>query len=55
MSSSDEAVVVALGANLKGKYPSLQALLEAALNRFAAEGLKPVRRSSWWRSVAWWR
>jgi 2-amino-4-hydroxy-6-hydroxymethyldihydropteridine diphosphokinase len=49
----DEAVVVALGANLKGKYPSLQTLLEAALDAFAPEGLSIVRRSSWWRSAAW--
>jgi 2-amino-4-hydroxy-6-hydroxymethyldihydropteridine diphosphokinase len=49
----DEAVVVALGANLKGEYPSLQALLEAALEAFGPEGLSVVRRSSWWRSAAW--
>jgi 2-amino-4-hydroxy-6-hydroxymethyldihydropteridine diphosphokinase len=49
----DDAVIVALGANLKGKYPSLQALLEAALEAFGPEGLNVVRRSSWWRSAAW--
>jgi 2-amino-4-hydroxy-6-hydroxymethyldihydropteridine diphosphokinase len=49
----DEAVVVALGSNLKGEYPSVQALLEAALDRFAAEGLNLLARSSWWRSAAW--
>ena len=53
MSSSDEAVVVALGANLKGEYPSVQALLEAALEAFGPEGLTVLRRSSWWRSAAW--
>jgi 2-amino-4-hydroxy-6-hydroxymethyldihydropteridine diphosphokinase len=49
----DEAIVVALGANLKGQYPSIQALLEAALEAFGPEGLRVVRRSSWWRSAAW--
>jgi 2-amino-4-hydroxy-6-hydroxymethyldihydropteridine diphosphokinase len=49
----DEAVIVALGANLKGKYPSIQALLEAALEAFRPEGLSVVRLSSWWRSAAW--
>jgi 2-amino-4-hydroxy-6-hydroxymethyldihydropteridine diphosphokinase len=49
----DGLVVVALGSNLKGGYPSLHALLEAALDRFGPEGLKLVRRSSWWRSAAW--
>lgn len=49
----DAAVIVALGANLKGQYPSVQALLEAALAAFQAEGLSIARRSSWWRSAAW--
>jgi 2-amino-4-hydroxy-6-hydroxymethyldihydropteridine diphosphokinase len=49
----DEAVIVALGANLKGEYPSIQALLEAALKAFGSEGLTILRRSSWWRSAAW--
>jgi 2-amino-4-hydroxy-6-hydroxymethyldihydropteridine diphosphokinase len=49
----DKAVIVALGANLKGEYPSIQALLEAALEAFGPEGLTVVRRSSWWWSAAW--
>jgi len=49
----DEAVVVALGANLPGEYASLEALLEAALDQFAPEGMRIVARSSWWRSAAW--
>jgi 2-amino-4-hydroxy-6-hydroxymethyldihydropteridine diphosphokinase len=40
-------------ANLKGEYPSIQALLEAALEAFGPEGLAILRRSSWWRSAAW--
>ena len=49
----DEAVIVALGGNLAGDFPSPQALLEAALSRFAQAGLPVVRRSSWWKSAAW--
>lgn len=49
----DEAVVIALGSNLKGPYGSTRELLEAALARFADEGLKITHRSSWWRSAAW--
>jgi len=53
MTSLDQAVIVALGSNLKGEWPSVEALLEAALDRFEPEGLTVVRRSSWWRSAAW--
>ena len=53
MGSADEAVIVALGANLKGSWASLEELLEAALDRFEAEGLKVVARSRWWKSAAW--
>jgi 2-amino-4-hydroxy-6-hydroxymethyldihydropteridine diphosphokinase len=49
----DEAIVLALGANLAGDYPSLQALLEAAVSAFPRAGLRVVRRSGWWRSAAW--
>jgi 2-amino-4-hydroxy-6-hydroxymethyldihydropteridine diphosphokinase len=49
----DEAVVVAVGGNLAGDFPSLQALLQAALVRLDAEGLPVARQSSWWRSAAW--
>ena len=45
--------VVALGSNLAGRYGSSEALLEAALARFPAVGLKILQRSSWWRSAAW--
>ncbi|MGH6997058.1 MAG: 2-amino-4-hydroxy-6-hydroxymethyldihydropteridine diphosphokinase [Phenylobacterium sp.] len=51
--SSDEAAVVALGGNVAGDYGSSEALLEAALARFAEAGLPILRRSSWWRSAAW--
>jgi 2-amino-4-hydroxy-6-hydroxymethyldihydropteridine diphosphokinase len=44
---------MALGGNLAGDYPSLEALLEAALFAFPHAGLRIVRRSGWWRSAAW--
>jgi 2-amino-4-hydroxy-6-hydroxymethyldihydropteridine diphosphokinase len=46
-------VVLALGGNLAGDYPSLEALLEAALSSFPRAGMRIVRRSGWWRSAAW--
>jgi 2-amino-4-hydroxy-6-hydroxymethyldihydropteridine diphosphokinase len=49
----DQAVVVALGCSLPGAYPSRQALLEAAVQALAAEGLVVAGRSSWWTSAAW--
>lgn len=49
----DEAVIVALGSNLAGDYGSSEALLEAALARFAQAGLPVLSRSSWWVSTAW--
>ena len=49
----DEYVVLALGGNLAGDYPSLEALLEVALSSFPRAGLRIVRRSGWWRSAAW--
>lgn len=49
----DDAVIVALGGNMAGDYASSEALLEAALARFAQAGLPVLRRSSWWSSAAW--
>ena len=49
----DGAVIVALGGNMAGDYGSSEALLEAALARFAQAGLPVVARSSWWSSTAW--
>lgn len=45
--------MVALGSNLRGGYPSSEALLEAALAALPAAGLTVLARSSWWRSQAW--
>ena len=49
----DEAIILAVGGNLAGDYPSLEALLEAALSAFLGAGLRVVRRSGWWCSAAW--
>jgi len=50
---NDDAVVVALGSNLRGEFSSVQDLLEAALADFPAAGLGVAKRSSWWRSASW--
>ncbi len=47
--SMDEAVVVALGANLG----NAAAAITAALARFPSTGLREVARSRLWRSQAW--
>ena len=44
---------MALGANLPGAYPSCEALLDAAVDRLAQEGMTVAARSDWWRSAAW--
>jgi 2-amino-4-hydroxy-6-hydroxymethyldihydropteridine diphosphokinase len=49
----DDAVLIALGSNLAGPFAGPEALLEAALGRFADAQLALVRRSSWWRSASW--
>jgi 2-amino-4-hydroxy-6-hydroxymethyldihydropteridine diphosphokinase len=49
----DDAVVVALGSNLRGHYRSSRDLLEAALQRLPDAGLGVTGRSRWWRSAAW--
>lgn len=46
-------MVVALGSNLPGAYPSSVALLEAAVAMLAARGARITARSSWWRSKSW--
>ena len=49
----DRAVVIALGSNLPGDYPSSRVLLSAALKALGDHGITVVRASSWWRSKAW--
>ena len=51
--NTDQAVIVALGGNLALEGQAVQAVLELAAGRLAGEGLRPVRRSRWWRSAAW--
>ena len=46
-------IFVAMGGNLKGSYPSVEALLEDATRRLGLYGLPVLRRSSLWRSAAW--
>ena len=49
----EDAVLIALGSNLSGGFDSSKALLEAAVARLSAAGLRVVKRSAWWRSAAW--
>ena len=49
----EDDVLIALGSNLSGGFDSSKALLEAAVARLSAVGLRVVKRSSWWRSAAW--
>jgi 2-amino-4-hydroxy-6-hydroxymethyldihydropteridine diphosphokinase len=49
----DDAVLIALGSSLAGRFASREALLEAALDNFPAAGLRLLKRSAWWRSASW--
>lgn len=49
----DQAVIVALGGNLPGRFDSIRHALRAALESLGSRGLKPVLTSSLWRSSAW--
>ena len=49
----DDAVLIALGSSLAGRFGSREALLAAALDDFPAAGLGLVKRSAWWRSASW--
>ncbi len=51
--STDDAVIVALGSNLAGGFPTSEALLDAALAQFPQAGLPVLAKSQWWRSAAW--
>ncbi len=44
---------MALGGNLPGGHPSVEALLREALTRFGPAGLQLNQVSSFWRSTAW--
>ncbi|MDP8916744.1 MAG: 2-amino-4-hydroxy-6-hydroxymethyldihydropteridine diphosphokinase [Pseudomonadota bacterium] len=45
--------IIALGSDLAGDFPSVEALLEAAVARLDGIGLSVLRRSSLWASAAW--
>jgi 2-amino-4-hydroxy-6-hydroxymethyldihydropteridine diphosphokinase len=49
----ENAIFVALGGNLPGRFASSLALLETALAGFPAAGLSVLKRSLWWRSASW--
>ena len=49
----EDAVLIALGSNLSGGFATSKALLDAAVARLSAVGLRVVKRSAWWRSAAW--
>jgi 2-amino-4-hydroxy-6-hydroxymethyldihydropteridine diphosphokinase len=51
--NADELAVIALGGNLAGGYPSVEAALQAAVDRLPGVGFEPVAVSRWWRSAAW--
>ncbi len=53
MAKWDEAVVIALGSNLPGRFDSCEALLEGVIETLGEVGLRVVARSGWWRSAAW--
>ncbi len=53
ISYNDEAVIVALGSNIRGDYASCELLLETAISNLAYAGLRVTDRSEWWRSRAW--
>jgi 2-amino-4-hydroxy-6-hydroxymethyldihydropteridine diphosphokinase len=53
ISALDAIVVIALGSNLRGRFPSTHALLDAALERFGEADLNVRKSSRWWRSTSW--
>lgn len=48
-----DLAVIALGGNLAGAYPSVQAALEAAVAGLDGAGFQVLAASRWWRSAAW--
>ena len=51
--NSSDLAVIALGGNLPGAWPSVQAGLEAALERVGRLGFEILIVSRFWRSAAW--
>ena len=51
--NSEDLAVIALGGNLPGVWPTVQAALTAAIERVGQAGFKVTNVSRWWRSAAW--
>ena len=51
--NAPDLAVIALGGNLAGPWPSVEAALEAAVERLPAAGFEVLSVSRWWRSAAW--
>ncbi len=49
----DDAVLIALGSNLGGRFGSSAAAVRAAMDQIAEAGFKMLARSSLWRSASW--
>src|ERR1700744_5198657 len=49
----EDAVLIALGSSLGGRFGSSAAVVSAAIDRLAERGVKVGGRSSLWRSAAW--
>ena len=51
--NAPDLAVIALGGNLAGPWPSVEAALQAAVARLPAAGFAVLAVSRWWRSAAW--
>jgi len=49
----ENAVLIALGSSLGGRFGSCEAAVEAAIGQIARAGFRVVARSSLWRSASW--
>jgi len=49
----DDAVLIALGSNLGGRFGSSAAVVASAMDRIAESGFRILARSSLWRSASW--
>src|ERR1700743_949030 len=49
----EDAVVIALGANLGGRFGAPAAVVSEAMDGLAERGFKVLARSSLWRSASW--
>jgi 2-amino-4-hydroxy-6-hydroxymethyldihydropteridine diphosphokinase len=49
----DDAVLIALGSSLGGRFGSCEAVISAAIDQIAGAGFRILARSSLWRSASW--